>query len=134
MPLRTLFMMKFSKRFIISSVMSVIVTVLLVGPHSGEEYDRAPGAVIIGLLVLCLSIIIIGRSKSAQEFMNKTIPIISSFLSFAIFCVVAFASQSYILGILAAFLVIIMLISPKNLWDFTLDRIRELSRAMQGKE
>ena len=66
--------------------------------------------------------------------MNKTIPIISSFLSFAIFCVVAFASQSYILGILAAFLVIVMLISQKNLWDFTLDKIRELSRAMQGKE
>lgn len=114
--------------------MSVIVTVLLIGPHSGEEYDRALGAIIIGILVLCLSIIIIRRSKSVQEFMNKTIPIISSFLSFAIFCVVAFASQSYILGILAAFLVIVMLISQKNLWDFTLDKIRELSRAMQGKE
>jgi O-antigen/teichoic acid export membrane protein len=125
--------MKLSKQFILPLVVSIIVTILLINPHSGEEYDRAPVAIIIGFLVLCLSIIIMRRSKSAQEFINKVMPAVSSFLSLAVFCVVAFASRSYILGIFAAFLVLSMLIGPRNLWNFMLDRISELSRAIQGK-
>lgn len=133
--------MKFVQQFIISLLVSVVVTVLLIGPHSAEEYDRAPGAIIIGLLVLIIMIIIMRRSKSTQEFINEKITIVSILLSFVIFCVVAFASRSYILGVLTAFLVIIMLIGPKVLgnftsvlWNFALNRIRELSRAIQGKE
>ena len=126
--------MKLSRQLIMSLVVSVVVTVLLIGPHSGEEYDRAPGAIVIGLLVLCLLIIIIRRFKSTQKFINETMPIISSLLSLAIFYVVALASRSIILGILAAFLVLTMLISPKVLWNFSLDRIRELSKSIQGKE
>ena len=114
--------MKFAKQFIISLIVSMIVTVLFIGPHSGEEYDRAPGAIVIGLLVLCFLIMIVRRFKSMQKFINETMPIVSSLLSFGVFCVVALASRSYVLGIFAAFFVLIMLISPKILWGFTLSR------------
>ena len=54
-------MMKSSKRFIISIVVSAVITILLIGPHSGDEYDRAPGAILIGIIVLCIMMISGGR-------------------------------------------------------------------------
>lgn len=112
-----------------------MVVILLIDPHSGDEHARAPGAIIIGFLVLCVTIIIT-RPKPVQEFIREKEAIIASLLSFGLFGVVAFASQSLLVGILAAFLFLYSLMPRllKILWKFTLNRIRELSRAIQGKE
>ena len=78
-------MMKSSKRFIISIVVSVVVTILLIGPHSGDEYDRAPSAILIGIIVFCIMMITGWRW-------------------------------------------------PQVVWKFTLDRIRELGKAIRDED
>lgn len=77
-------MMKFFQLLIILVVVSVIVVILLIDPHSGDEHARAPGAIIIGFLVLCVTIIIT-RPKPVQEFIREKEAIIASLLSFGIF-------------------------------------------------
>lgn len=71
----------------------------------------------------------IGNMKSY----SKTMLIISSVVSVGVFILVSLVSQNGVFGILAAFFSFVILI-PKVLWQFTLNRIGELSKAIQGKE
>ncbi len=51
----------FAKQFIIPLIVALLVTMLLIRPHSGQEYDGAPGTIVIGLLLL--SFMMIFRQK-----------------------------------------------------------------------
>ena len=59
--------------------------------------------------------------------------IISILLSVGVFIVVASGTQSLVIAIFAAFLTHAILI-PNILWNFILDRARELGKALRGEE
>ncbi len=113
----------------------------------GERPLRTLAATVLGILIVLslvailatrLAPIIVQRSK-VNCYSERRLTI-SSVVSVGVFLLVSLVSQNGVFGILAAFFSFVILIPkvilqiPKVLWQFTLNRIGELSKAIQSKE
>jgi len=113
----------------------------------GERPLRTLAATVLGILIILILVailtarlapIIVQHSKAS--FYSERRFTISSVVSVGVFILVSLLFQNGIFGILVGFLFLVILVPkvilqiPKILWKFTLDRIGELSKAIQGKE